>query len=102
VLRVEDRVRITAQLIEAATDQHLWAESYERELRDVLALQSKVARAIAQEIQVKLTPQARLATARPLDPQAHEAYLRRRYYWNKHTGEDIKNRDRLFSPSERA
>src|SRR5207237_9967514 len=66
VLRSGDRVRITAQLIHAGTDQHLWAESYERDLRDVLALQNEVARKIASEVQVKLTPQeaVRLGKAR--------------------------------------
>ena len=57
VLGAHDRVRITAQLIDAAKESHLWAESYERDLRDVLALQSEVAQAIAREIQVRLTPQ---------------------------------------------
>jgi serine/threonine protein kinase len=85
VLRVGDRVRITAQLIHAPSDRHLWAESYERDLRDVLALQSEVARTIAEQIQAKLTPQeqARLASTRPVNPEAHEFYLKGRYYWNK-------------------
>ena len=92
VLRSGDRVRITAQLIHAATDQHLWAKSYERDLRDILALQSEVARAIAQEIQIKLTPQerARLASARPVNPEVHEAYLRGVYYFNKFTDEGFR------------
>ncbi|HKW64827.1 MAG TPA: tetratricopeptide repeat protein [Candidatus Acidoferrum sp.] len=92
VQRSGGRVRIAAQLIEARTDQHLWAESYERDLRDVLALQGEVASAIAGEIRVKLTPQenARMAGARPLNPEAHEAYLQGLYYWNKLTEEDIK------------
>src|SRR6184192_675779 len=66
VLRVEDRIRITAQLIDAPKETHLWAESYERDLRDVLALQAEVAQAIAREIRVKLTPvdQARFAEVR--------------------------------------
>ena len=87
VLRAGDRVRITAQLINAATDQHLWAESYERDLGDILALQSEVARAIAQEIRVKLTPQedALLAQGRWVDPGAHEAYMKGLHYWNKAT-----------------
>ncbi len=87
VLRAGDRVRITAQLINAATDQHLWAESYERDLGDVLALQSEVARAIAQEIRVKLTPQEEtlLARGRWVDPGAHEAYMKGLHYWNKAT-----------------
>ncbi len=89
VLRAGDRVRITAQLVHAATDTHLWAESYERDLRDILALQSEVARAIAREIQVKLSRQerARLTRARRVDPEVHEACLRARYHWNKWTGE---------------
>jgi TolB-like protein/DNA-binding winged helix-turn-helix (wHTH) protein len=78
VQRSGNRVRITAQLLHAPTDRHLWAESYERDLRDVLALQSELARAIAREVQVKLTPQeqTRLARARPVNPAAHDAYLK--------------------------
>jgi TolB-like protein/DNA-binding winged helix-turn-helix (wHTH) protein/Tfp pilus assembly protein PilF len=82
VLRSGTRVRVTANLLHAPTDRHLWAESYERDLRDVLALQSELARAIAREVQVKLTPQeqTRLARARPVNPVAHEAYLRSSFY----------------------
>jgi len=78
VLRAGNRVRITAQLIEAATDRHLWAQNYERDLTDVLALQGEVARAVAGQIQVRLTPreQTRLAKARPVKPEAYEYYLR--------------------------
>jgi TolB-like protein/Tfp pilus assembly protein PilF len=92
VQRSGNRVRITAQLIQAATDKHLWAESYERDLRDVLSLQDEVARAIASEIKVKLTPQeqTRLASARPVNPEAHGLYLKGRYYWNKRTPETLK------------
>ena len=92
VQRSGGRVRITAQLIEARTDQHLWADSYERDLRDVLTLQGEVASAIAGEIRVKLTPQeqASIAGARPLNPEAHEAYLQGLYFWNKVTEEGIK------------
>ncbi len=92
VQRSGGQVLITAQLIRAATDTHLWAESYERELRDVLALQSEVARAIASEIKVKLTPQeqTRLASARPVNPHAYELYLKGRFYWSKRTDEGLK------------
>ena len=92
VLRVGERVRITAQLIHAATDTHLWAESYERDLRDVLALQSEAARAIASEIQVKLKPQerVRLERTRRVDPEAHEALLKGRYHWNKWSPEGLQ------------
>jgi len=89
VLLADQRVRITAQLIEAASDTHLWAESYERSLQDVLFLQSEVARAIAREIQVVVTPEdtRRLAATPRVDPAAHQAYLQGRYYWNKGTEE---------------
>ncbi len=85
VMRAGERVRITAQLIHAASDRHLWAHTYERDLRDVLGLQSELARAIADEIQVTLTPQerARLARARPVNVEAHEAYIRGRYHWGR-------------------
>jgi serine/threonine protein kinase len=85
VLRVGPRVRITAQLIHAATDVNLWAESYERNLEDVLVLQSEVARAIAREIQVAVTPEESkgLASARPVNPEAYEAYLKGRFHWCK-------------------
>ena len=85
ITRSENRVRVTAQLIDASSDLHLWAKSYERDLKDILALQDEVARDIAAEIRVQLTPraQARLRNSRPVDPQAYEAYLRGRYYWDK-------------------
>jgi len=87
VLRSGDRVRITAQLIHAPSDTHLWAKSYERDLRDVLTLQSEVAQAIASEIKIKVTPQeqVRLAGAYPVNPEAYELYLKGRYEWNKRT-----------------
>lgn len=83
VLRVGERVRINVQVIEAATDRHLWAESYERDLRDVLALQGEVARAIARKIRATLTPEeeTRLAGAHSVNPEAYEAYLKGRYYY---------------------
>jgi len=86
------RVRIAAQLIQARTDRHLWADTYERDLRDVLAMEDEVARAIAGEIRLKLTPEehARLANARRLDPEAHEAYLRGQYFWNRITEKDVR------------
>jgi TolB-like protein/tetratricopeptide (TPR) repeat protein len=85
VLRVGEQVRITAHLIRAATDEHLWAESYVHDLRDVLRLHSEVARTIAQQIKVTLTPQeqARMVEARSVNPKAYQAYLKGRFYWNK-------------------
>jgi TolB-like protein/lipoprotein NlpI len=87
VLESKDKVRITAQLVRATTGQLLWSDSYERDLSDVITLQSEVAMAIAQQIQVKLTPQERVALGRttPVNPAAHEAYLRGRYLWNGST-----------------
>jgi len=92
VQRAGDRVRINAELIEASADRHLWAKSYERDLRDILTLQSAVAKAIADEVQIKLTPQeqARLAKSRQVNPEALEAYLAGRFYWNKRTTEGLE------------
>src|ERR1700693_464280 len=85
VLRSGDQVRITAQLIEAATDKHLWSLSYKGELRDTLALQNQVASAIADQIRINLNPQeqAALKNIRVVNPQAYESYLKGRYFWNK-------------------
>jgi TolB-like protein/DNA-binding winged helix-turn-helix (wHTH) protein/Tfp pilus assembly protein PilF len=92
VRRSGDRVRITANLLHAPTDRHLWAETYERNLRDVLSLQGEVARAIASQIKIKLTPQeqARLASARPVNPEAHRLCLLGRFYWNKRNEEGLR------------
>ncbi len=88
VLRSGNRVRITAQLIEASTDHHLWAQDYEGDMRDVLSLQSRVAVSIAGRIQAKLTPdeQKRFASPHPMDPGAYDDYLRGRYYWYDSVG----------------
>ena len=92
VLRAGDQVRITAQLIDASTDKHLWSQSYEGELRDTLALQDRVAREIAQQIQINLTPreQAALKSVRVVNPEAYESYLKGRYFWNKRTADGLK------------
>jgi eukaryotic-like serine/threonine-protein kinase len=92
VLRSGDRVRITVELIEASTDNHLWAESYERELSDVLSLQREAALAIAHGVQVKLSPQqeANLPKAGPVNAEAYQAYLKGRYHWYRFTPEDYE------------
>jgi TolB-like protein/DNA-binding winged helix-turn-helix (wHTH) protein/Flp pilus assembly protein TadD len=92
VLRSGDQVRITAQLIEASSDKHLWSESYEGELRDTLALQTQVARAIADQIRINLNPQeqAALKTVKVVNPEAYESYLKGRYFWNKRTADGLK------------
>src|SRR4029077_3213332 len=85
VLRSGERVRITAQLIDGATDRHIWSDSYEGELRNTLTLQNNVARAIADRIRVNLNPheQAALAGGAVLNLAAYESYLRGRFFWNK-------------------
>src|SRR6202140_3425545 len=92
VLRSGNQVRITAQLIEASTDKHLWSQSYEGELRDTLALQSRVASAIADQIRINLTPreQAALKNVKVVNPEAYESYLKGRYFWNKRTADGLK------------
>jgi eukaryotic-like serine/threonine-protein kinase len=92
VMRAGQRVRVTVQVIEAATQRNLWADSYERDMHDVLAMQNEVASGIAQEIHITLTLQerAQLAAASPVSPRAHENYLKGRYYWNKRTPDALK------------
>jgi serine/threonine protein kinase/Flp pilus assembly protein TadD len=92
VQRSGDRVRITAQLLYGPTDRHLWGESYERNLTDVLGLQSELALAIAKEIRAKVTPQeeTHLTSAGPVNKEAYELYLKGRYHWNKRTEEGLK------------
>ncbi len=91
VQRAGDRVRIIAQLVDARTDEHLWAEKYDRDMKDVLAIQSEVTQAIARQIHVKLTDQEAEALnhAATVNPEAHEACLRGRYFWYKRTTEAV-------------
>jgi TolB-like protein/DNA-binding winged helix-turn-helix (wHTH) protein/Flp pilus assembly protein TadD len=99
VVRSGGEVRITAQLIDARADKHLWSESYDGDLRDTLTLQNKVARAIAEQIRINLSPQeqATLKHGKVVDPQAYEAYLKGRYFWNKRTGDDFEKAVEYFS-----
>jgi len=92
VLRSGDKVRITAQLIDASTDKHLWSQSYEGELRDTLALQNRVASAIADQIRINVTPQeqAALKSVEVVNPVAYESYLKGRYFWNKRTADELR------------
>ena len=87
-----DRVRITAQLIDARDDKHLWSKTYDGDLRDTLSLQNNVAESIAAQIRINLDPheQTTLRRAKTVDPQAYEAYLKGRYFWNKRTGDDFE------------
>ncbi len=90
VQRFGEQVRVNVRLIDAATEQHLWTETYTRALRDVPSLQNDVARAVTQAIQIKLTPheQSRLAEARSINPAAYDDFLRARYYLNHQTKEN--------------
>ena len=91
VQRSGGKVRINAELIQAPRDRLLWAKSYERDMRDILTLQSEIAKAIVDDVEVKLTPQeqARLARSHSVNPEAHEAYLAGRFYWNKWNAEAL-------------
>jgi TolB-like protein/DNA-binding winged helix-turn-helix (wHTH) protein/Flp pilus assembly protein TadD len=99
VLRSGDRVRITVQLIRVPADEQMWAQRYEGDLRDALALQSEVAQAIAEQIRATLSRQQQAALQKPkkVIPDAYEAYLKGRYFWNKRTGEGLKKAIDYFS-----
>jgi tetratricopeptide (TPR) repeat protein len=87
VIREDGEVRVHAQLIRGATDEHIWAGEYQREYRSLLALQDEVARNIVEQVEISLTPRERmtLASTHPVDPEAHEDYLKGRYYFNQRT-----------------
>jgi TolB-like protein/DNA-binding winged helix-turn-helix (wHTH) protein/Flp pilus assembly protein TadD len=99
VLRSGQRVRITVQLIDAPSDKHIWAKSYEEDVRDTLALQNKLARAIVEQIKAKLNHQERAAlkNSKAVNPAAYEAYLKGRYFWNKRTGDSLRTAIGYFS-----
>jgi TolB-like protein/DNA-binding winged helix-turn-helix (wHTH) protein/Flp pilus assembly protein TadD len=98
VLRSGERVRITAQLIQVPVERHMWAQSFEGDLRDTLALQNRVARAIAEQIgaTVNQREQAALRNPKEVNPEAYEAYLKGRYFWNKRTGDGLKKATDYF------
>jgi len=98
VLRSGNRVRVTVNLLHARTDRHLWAETYERDFRDVISLQDEVAQAVARQIKVALSPAeaARLATVHTVKPEAYEFYLKGRYHYYKWTPEDFRKAIEYF------
>jgi TolB-like protein/DNA-binding winged helix-turn-helix (wHTH) protein/Flp pilus assembly protein TadD len=98
VTRDRNRMRITAQLIGAAPEKHLWAEKYEGSLEQVLTLQDLVASAVAREIQIQLTPRERtlLASRRAVDPEAYEAYMKGRYLWEGASEENLRKSQDYF------
>ena len=102
VIRDGPRVKITAQLIDGRTDRHLWADTYERELESVLAIQNDVARAVAREVDVKLTPEADAglaAATRHVLPAAYDAYVRGRHAWDKRGESDLHEAIGFFQES---
>ena len=103
VRRSSDRVRITVELIQAHDQTDIWTESYDRELKDVLAVQDSVVRSIASQIHIALTEEQekRLAAPRQISPEAYEAYLKGRYYWNKRTGESMQKAEQYFRAGDR-
>ncbi len=98
VLKMGDRVQITAQLVDASSDATLWGESFEADARDVLQLQRQVARAVARGIELELSPQEEvaLAIAGPIDPDAHAAYLQGRFLWNQRSRESVPKSIEFF------
>ena len=89
--RSGNRIRITAELIQASSDRHLWVETYDTQIQDILATESDVVRAIAKEIRVKFTPeQQRQLAARAMGAAPYETYLKGRYYWNQRTADGMK------------
>ncbi len=98
VIREGDRIRVHAQLIRGSNDEHFWSAIYDRDLRDVLVLESDVAQAIAEKVQVTVSGRQheRLVAARQVSPDAYEAYLKGRYYWNKRTGDSMQKAEQYF------
>ena len=92
VQKPSDQVRVNVQLIHAATDTHLWADTYDRKLTDVFAVESEIAKTVAERLQAKLTGTAEhVLASRPTEnPEAHQLYLKGRYFWNKRTTENLK------------
>ena len=103
VIRERNRIRVHAQLIRAATDEHFWSEAYDREFRDVLTLQSEVAQTVAQQIQLQLTPeqQAQLRSTPPVNPDAYEAYLKGRFYEGLSTRAGLKQAQGYYEEAAR-
>jgi len=92
IFRVDDRVRITVQLIDAVLDEHIWSQTFERELKEVMLLQNEVAGAIAQQVEVAMSPeeQAQLESAERSNPAAYDAYLKGQFHWQRFTPKDTK------------
>jgi len=103
ITRSGDRVQVFAQLIEAPKDAHLWAQTYQANLRDLLTLENRVAQAIVKEVGAVLTPdeKLRLTTVRLVSPDSHDAYMQGRFYWNKRTPDNLVKAMDLFESATR-
>ena len=99
VQKANDQVRVNVQLINAMTDAHLWAEIYDRKLTDIFAVESDIAKAIAETLQAKLTgsEKSSIAKAPTANPEAYELYLKGRFFWNKRTGADLRKAIEYFN-----
>ncbi len=98
LVRAGDRVRVTAQLIDASTDRYVWADRYERNSRDILLLENEIAQTIAKQLHGKLNAQEQSRfSANPIDPAAHEAYLQGQYFWNRRTRPALEESVRHFT-----
>ena len=92
VQKANDQVRVNVQLINAITDAHLWADTYDRKLTDIFAVESEISKAIAETLQAKITgsEKASIAKTPTVNPEAYELYLKGRFFWNKRTGDDLR------------
>ena len=99
VQKVYDQVRVNVQLINALTDAHLWADTYDRKLTDIFAVESEIAKTIAEMLQAKLTGSEKTAISKkPTEnPEAHELYLKGRFFWNKRTADDLRKSIEYFN-----
>ena len=99
VQRTGDQVRVNVQLIKGTTDSHLWAEHYERDLADVFAIQTEIAKSIAEQLQAKISPNEKTAiAARPTEnTEAYWLYLKGRFFWNKRTGQNLNKAADYFN-----
>src|SRR5438045_4000702 len=92
VQKASDQVRVNVQLINALTDAHLWADTYDRKLTDIFAVESEIAKTIAETLQARLSgsEKSSIAKAPTVNPEAYELYLKGRFFWNKRTGDDLR------------
>src|SRR5213595_199053 len=99
VQKVADQVRVNVQLINAMTDAHLWAETYDRKLTDIFAVESDIAKTIAETLQAKITGSEKnsIAKAPTANPEAYELYLKGRFFWNKRSGVDLRKAIEFFN-----